>query len=493
MSCLTTSERKAAEDFCAFLDASPSPYHAVDSAKKLLTAAGFTQLRERDPWTSSTVRAGGKYFVTRNNSSIVAFALGGSWRPGSPLAIVGAHTDSPCLKVKPTSAKTSENFLQLGVETYGGGIWHTWFDRDLSLAGRVLVRRKGSPMVDQLLVHVKKPILRVPTLAIHLDRTANDAFKFNNETHLTPILGTIAAAALQSQPQPPSQTLPKKIGAPLLPADERHHRGLISLISSELGLGDGDEICDFELCLYDTQGACVGGLHDEFVFSGRLDNLGCTFASMRGLVQSLADGGLGDDGSGRVVACFDHEEIGSVSAQGADSNFLPQILTRLNSRTLVAPGNSDTIHGPDHALHAQAIAKSFLVSADMAHALNPNYAAHYEDNHRPALNGGIVIKVNSNQRYATNAVGVATMQAVARTGDHEVQVFVVRQDHPCGSTIGPMLSASMGVRTCDVGIAQLDMHSCREMCGAQDIGKAINFFATFFNHYNTLWKTIEVD
>lgn len=538
-SIMTTSKAAAgaAEELCDFINASPTPYHAVASAKRLLSDAGFVQLSERDSWAGK-LEPGGRYFVTRNNSSIVALALERNWRPGSAVAAVGAHTDSPCLKVKPVSKRTAEGYLQVAVETYGGGIWHTWFDRDLSVAGRVIVQSKDGAQTHQRFVHIKKPILRVPTLAIHLDRTANEAFKFNKETQLVPILGLVSSQLNGNSSKPSTrpdaateigESAEKTTSMPR--AADRHHAGLVDLIATELSLGEGEEVRDFELSLYDTQPSRVGGLSDEFVFSARLDNLGCTFTSIKGLIKSLDARSLTSAGStARVVACFDHEEIGSVSQQGADSNFLPQVLARINKTSALASSASyDTTNPPtSESLFEESLAKSFLVSADMAHAVNPNYAAHYEDRHRPQMNAGVVVKINQNQRYATNSVGVAVMQRVAeldlaslsqessgaaaanatatdgaddatkvaKTAEGAVsplQLFVVRQDHPCGSTIGPMLSAQLGVRTCDVGLAQLDMHSCREVCGAHDVALGIDFFAKFLAGYDGVWQTIELD
>lgn len=347
------------------------------------------------------------------------------------------------------------------------------FDRDLSLAGRVMVE-SGDGTYHQRLVKIEKPLLRIPTLAIHLDRTQNEAFKFNNETQLTPILGTVEAQLNKTTASPP----PTQAG--LLSMPERHHPALLDLIKKELQLGSIDEIHDFELVLYDTQPACLGGLNDELVFSARLDNLGCTFASVRGLIDSLADeDALASDESVRLVSCFDHEEIGSLSQQGADSNFLPSVLERIN--------------GDSSAVMAQCCSTSFLISADMAHAVNPNYIGNYESEHKPRLNGGVVIKVNANQRYTTNAPGVLLIDNLARQAGAKLQMFVVRQDSPCGGTIGPMLSAKLGVRTLDLGNPQLSMHSVRETGGTHDVAHAVNLFSTFFRHYGATSAKIYVD
>lgn len=290
------------------------------------------------------------------------------------------------------------------------------FDRDLSLAGRVMVRHADGSF-QQKLLKVDKPILRIPTLAIHLDRTQNEAFKFNNETQLQPICGIVAAQL--NQPKKTDQQSDKETGdsVGLLSMSDRHHPAILQLIKSELSLDSVDQVHDFELILYDTQPSCLGGLHDELVFSGRLDNLGCTFASVKGLIEALKDDSTEDE-SIRLISCFDHEEIGSLSQQGADSNFLPSVLQRLNDDSA--------------SLYAQSCAKSMLVSADMAHAVNPNYVGNYESEHKPKLNEGVVIKVNANQRYTTNAPGVLLIDQIAKKAGAKLQLFVVRQDSPCG-------------------------------------------------------------
>ncbi|KOS19304.1 Aspartyl aminopeptidase [Escovopsis weberi] len=497
---------QAALDFVDFVNASPTPYHAVQSASVRLEKAGFQLIRERDSW-AATLQPGGKYYLTRNGSSIVAFAIGRRWRPGNPVAIVGAHTDSPCLRVKPVSSKRNVGYLQVGVETYGGGIWHSWFDRDLSLAGRVLVR-DGAGAVVQRLVKVDKPLLRIPTLAIHLHR--NDNFDPNKETELFPIVG-LAAAELnkgsggesKGQESEGGGAEPKEDFQPLQKMEVRHHPAVLDVVAEHAGVQVAD-IVDFELVLYDTQKSCVGGLHDEFIFSPRLDNLNMTYCSIEGLIASVhrADA-LHDDATIRMTVCFDHEEIGSQSAQGAHSNLLPSVLRRLS----VLPGNRDAAsdgsyvavaspaahEGEDATAYEQTLARSFLVSADMAHAVHPNYAHKYEPSHQPAINGGVVVKVNANQRYATNSPGIVLLQECARQAGVPLQLFVVRNDSPCGSTIGPGLAARLGMRTLDLGNPQLSMHSIRETGGTADVGSAVKLFDQFFESYGRIEPRILVD
>ncbi|KAK4123676.1 peptidase M18, aminopeptidase I [Parathielavia appendiculata] len=481
-------------EFLDFVNASPTPYHAVAASASLLEAAGFTKIKERDSW-ASIVKPGGKYYLTRNGSSIVAFAVGALWKPGNPIGMVGAHTDSPALRVKPASKRTANGYLQVGVETYGGGIWHSWFDRDLSVAGRVLVREgEGEGNFAQKLVKVDKPILRIPTLAIHLHRQTN--FDPNKEDELLPVAG-LAEAELNKAAEPEAEG--ESEFQPLKALPERHHPAFLSLVAAEAGV-DVSQIVDFELILYDTHKACLGGLNDEFIFSARLDNLNMTFCSIKGLISSVTSTPLDNDTSIRLVACFDHEEIGSLSAHGADSNLLPAILRRLS----VLPGSSTTSpssasFSPSHedlaasTAFEQTLATSFLLSADMAHAVHPNYAAKYERNHTPAMNKGPVIKINANQRYATNSPGIVLIQEVARQTKVPLQLFVVKNDSPCGSTIGPMLSAKLGVRTLDMGNPQLGMHSIRETGGSWDVEHAVRLFEGFLGRFGELERRVLVD
>ncbi|KAG5950603.1 hypothetical protein E4U53_004767 [Claviceps sorghi] len=498
---------KAALDFVDFVNDSPTPYHATQTAARRFESAGFKLIKERDPW-ASTLQPGGKYYLTRNGSSIVAFAIGRKWRPGNAISIIGAHTDSCCLRLKPVSKKTNVGYLQVGVEAYGGGIWHSWFDRDLSIAGRVLVR-DGDNFVQKL-VKIEKPLLRIPTLAIHLHRQSS--FDPNKESELFPIIGLATAelnksadeeaAAADAAPVADEGKEDKedKVFEPLATMAERHHPAVLDVIAQELGAKVAD-IVDFELVLYDTQKSTVGGLKDELIFSARLDNLGMTYCSVEGLISSTRDESrsLDQDPTIRMIACFDHEEVGSTSAQGADSNLLPSVIRRLASlpgnRDASSDGSFEPIHheGDESTAYEQTLARSFLVSADMAHAVHPNYAGKYESSHQPALNKGTVIKINANQRYATNSPGIVLIQECARLASVPLQLFVVRNDSPCGSTIGPGLAAKLGVRTLDLGNPQLSMHSIRETSGSADVEFATRLFDAFLTNYGALEPKILVD
>ncbi|KAL4897684.1 peptidase M18 [Aspergillus ambiguus] len=493
---LAQNLKQPALDFLSFVNASPTPFHAVQSAKELLVKAGFQEIKEKDSW-ASTCRPGGKYYLTRNSSTIVAFAVGKKWKPGNPISMVGAHTDSPVLRVKPVSSKRGEGYMQVGVETYGGGIWHSWFDRDLGVAGRAMVRTADGSIVQKL-IKVDRPILRIPTLAIHLDRQEN--FSFNKETQLFPIAGLVAAelnrTGADSKSTESGTASEANEGAefsPLKPITERHHPYFVELIAAEAGVKPAD-ILDFEMLLFDTQKSCLGGMLEEFIFSPRLDNLNSSFCATVGLIDSVAAAtALDDEPSIRLIALFDHEEIGSRTAQGADSNMLPAVIRRL-SVLPSSSGNEDI-----STAYEETLSTSFLLSADMAHAVHPNYSGKYEPDHRPEINKGPVIKINANARYATNSPGIVLLHEVARKaaeGGGEgvpLQLFVVRNDSSCGSTIGPMLSAALGARTLDLGNPQLSMHSIRETGGTYDVAHSIRLFTSFFQHYSNLSKTIFVD
>ncbi|VEU21539.1 DEKNAAC102476 [Brettanomyces naardenensis] len=475
-----SSTLKQAQGFLNFVNASPTPYHVVDTVKKQLSEAGFKELSERTNWAGK-LKKNEKYYVTRNASSIIAFTVGGKYEPGNGISIVGGHTDSPSLRVKPISDILKEGYAEVGVETYGGGIWHTWFDRDLSLAGRVFVTEPETGNVVSRLIKIDKPLLRIPTLAIHLDKERSK-FEFNKETQFRPIVG------LDAKPT----EAPKKDGdkefQSIKAVVERHNKELIQIISKDLGVSS-DNIEDFELLLYDTQKSCLGGMKDEFIFSPRLDNQVTCYCATQGLILSTDK--LSEQSGIQLVSLFDHEEIGSLSAQGANSSFLPDVLHRLTQLTF----------NPDVDLSSElpssyfwtAMAKSFLISSDMAHGVNPNYSENYETLNKPKLNEGPVIKINANQRYVTNSPGIVLLKKLASLSKVPLQLFVIRNDSPCGSTIGPMVAAKLGIRTLDIGNPQLSMHSIRETCGSEDIEKLVSLFESFFENYHTIEPKILVN
>ncbi|XP_026407541.1 probable aspartyl aminopeptidase isoform X1 [Papaver somniferum] len=492
-----------------FLNASPTAFHAVDEAKRLLKKAGFEQISEKQDWK---LQVGKKYFFTRNYSSIVAFAIGKMFVAGNGFHIVGAHTDSPCLKLKPVSKVTKAGFLEVGVQTYGGGLWHTWFDRDLTVAGRLIIResKDGAVSYSHRLVRIHEPIMRIPNLAIHLDRST-DGFKPNSQTHLVPILATSVKAELNKAAagNVSAESDGKTSNDKKDTDDKKHHSLLLQLLASEVGCKPED-ICDFELQLCDTQPSIVAGALKEFIFSGRLDNLCMSFCSLKALIDSTSsESSLEDEPGVRMVALFDHEEVGSNSAQGAGSPVMFDALSRV----------TDSLNSSTSKLLEKAIQKSFVVSADMAHALHPNYMVwhvlsclkqfcifcissflyvilfqdKHEENHQPKMHGGLVIKHNANQRYATNAVTSFIFREIAEKHNLPIQDFVVRNDMPCGSTIGPILASGIGIRTVDIGAPQLSMHSIREMCAVDDVKHSYQHLKAFYEEFSQLDGKITVD
>ncbi|PVU91832.1 hypothetical protein BB561_004183 [Smittium simulii] len=459
--------------FIEFMNASPSPYHAVESAKERLKKYFFTPLSEKSSW-ENTVKPNGRYYFTRNGSTIVAFAVGGKYKPGNGVNIVGAHTDSPCLKLKPISKKTGAGYLKVGVQTYGGGLWHTWFDRNLALAGVVMI--EDACGLRQQLVRISDPIAYIPNLAIHLDRTQTDAFRFNNETHLVPILATVAKdlnSGVCSTKNDDVNTLDDSI-------EKKHHTVLVEKLASLVGV-DPKHIVDFDLCLYDQNPCMLGGIYKEFIHSGRLDNLNSSFCAIEALVQSVEEcQSLSDDDRIRMVALFDNEEVGSRSAYGADSSLLTDTIHRLQV-------------GGDNSSYEIACANSFLISADMAHAVHPNYPEKHEENHSPMMNKGIVIKINAGQRYCTTTATSAMIKMLANNNNICYQEFVVRNDMPSGSTIGPLMSSNLGIRSIDVGNPMLSMHSIRETMGVDDVATAINLFKAFFIEFSKLDRRVTID
>ncbi|KAG5049971.1 hypothetical protein JHK85_011074 [Glycine max] len=467
-----------ASDMIDFLNASPTAFHAVDEAKRRLRSAGYHQLSEREPWK---LQPGNKYFFTRNHSTIVAFAIGKKYVSGNGFHIIGAHTDSPCLKLKPVTKVVKAGILEVGVQTYGGGLWHTWFDRDLTVAGRVIVQEEnaGSVSYSHRLVRIEEPIMRIPTLAIHLDKTVSDGFKFNNETHLIPILATSLKGELNkvSTENGPvesgNQNDGKKANDKTGTSNTKHHLLLLQLLASKLGC-EPDDICDFELQACDTQPSTIAGAAKEFIFSGRLDNLCMSFCSLKALIDATSsDSSLEEESGVRMVALFDHEEVGSNSAQGAGSPVMLNAVTRVTNSFSSNPN-----------LLEKAVQLSYLVSADMAHALHPNYMEKHEANHQPKLHGGLVIKTNANQRYATNVVTSFIFREIASKHKLPVQDFVVRNDMGCGSTIGPILASGIGIRTVDVGAPQLSMHSIREICAVDDVKHSYEHFKAFYEEFS---------
>ena len=418
------------EDLKEFLGSSPTPFHAVNNMENRLKKAGFLKLSEEDTWS---LKKGGKYYVTRNDRSIIAFK---NFDPKKGFRITGAHTDSPCLKLKPNPDKVFKNYYQLGVEIYGGMLLAPWFDRDLSLAGRVsYLNKKGG--ISGLLLDFKRPIASVPSLAIHLDRNINENRTINKQKEMPPLL-----------------------------AQFQNGMNFKDILSKEIKKqkqgNDLAEVLDFEMYFYDTQGPSIFGLGEEFIASARLDNLLSCYIGLSSLIDCKGD-------SNAVLVCNDHEEVGSESYVGAAGPFLKSVLERLS--------------GPDFSI---LVAKSTMISCDNAHGIHPNYGEKHDENHGPIMNQGPVIKINSNQRYATNSDTSAIFSYLCKKAKVPFQKFVTRADMACGSTIGPITSTLIGLKTVDVGIPQLGMHSIREICGTKDPVFLYKVLVEFYNEKKNL-------
>ena len=466
-----SSALNVAKDFIKFVDASPSPYHAVAECKIRLIEAGFVEIRERDHWH---ITPNQKYFMTRNQSTIIAFAIGGNYKPGNGFSMFGAHTDSPCLRIKVKSNRKKQGFIQVGTECYGGGNWNSWFDRDLKLAGRLLIADKEDPdKVKSQLIHINKPIMRVPHLAIHLQREMNDRFSINKENHLVPVIATEIEELLNQ----PSEKAPRKEGG--FNCAQKHSNVLMEALSTNANVST-KRIIDFDLFLADHQPSAIGGFFEEFIYAPRLDNLLSCFCGLLALIESCNDS-LNNDPNIRMITFFDNEEVGSASAQGAGSSITEYVMRRLahDRKNLNA--------------FEECIPKSYMISADMAHAIHPNYADKHEENLRPSFHGGPVIKTNNNQRYATTAITASLLRQVARHANVPIQDVMVRNDAGCGSTIGPILSTRLGMRTVDVGGAQLSMHSCREVCGIYTPEQCLKLYKTFFEKFPFLDEAMSIE
>jgi aspartyl aminopeptidase len=410
-----TEQLVLGDDLRAFVDAAPSPSHAVAEIGRRLRSAGFTELAETDHWEPEP---GAEHFVVRHGS-LVAFRVGSRFPAESGLRIIGAHTDSPTFKVRPHSDVRQAGYRLVGVEPYGGGLWHTWLDRELTVAGRVVLRGGAT-----VLVRLPGAPLRLPSLAIHLDRSVREGLTLDPQKHLVPVWDR----DLDSEP------------------------GLLEALAAAAG-ADPDDIVGHDLVLADTQPAAPAGADGNWVAAPRLDNLGCCHSGLLALLAAAPGERT------QVLVCNDHEEVGSGSMAGARGSFLEDVVRRLAS----TPDPVDP-----QAAH-RAIARSVLVSADMAHAVHPSRSDRHEPEHRPQLGGGPVLKLNANQAYATDAATGGWFTDRCADAGVPVQRFVSRADLPCGSTIGPLTATRLGIATVDVGAPTLAMHSCRELVSALDV------------------------
>lgn len=400
------------EGLLGFLDASPTPFHATANMTGMFSNAGFIQLNEKESWK---LEGGKKYFVTRNDSSVIAFTYP---KNSKEYVLVGAHTDSPNLKLKPNPVIKEHGVVKFAVEPYGGLLLNPWFDRNLGLAGRVNFS-DTSKKIQSVLIDIKKSIAMIPSLAIHLDEKANQERTVNKQTDISPVL-----------------TCNADFDFDLFVKNELE----------KLEIKDVDSIYAHELSLYDTQTASYVGLEDDFIASARLDNLLSCYVGMLSICSIADDKPM-------IFIANDHEEVGSESTSGAGGSFLESTLKRM------FPAFDD---------YMAMVRSSLFISADNAHAIHPNYPSKHEPNHAPKINKGVVVKVNANQRYASNSTTIAKFLANAKAVEEQTQKFVTRSDMGCGSTIGPITATRIGIDTVDVGLPTWGMHSIREMAGRDD-------------------------
>lgn len=426
---ISADVQKSARDLLAFIDASPSPWHAVATAAERLNQQGFEALSEVDSWQ---LKAGGRYFVARNGS-IIAFVMGQQSPVSTGLNMIGAHTDSPGLRLKPNAAYSTDGLIRIGVEVYGGPILATFADRDLSLAGQVNVRTKQG--FDTHLIKFDEPIVRLPSLAIHMNREVNDkGLKFNKQTELPLLFGE---------------------GKEGVDADAQFIRHLAYKLKVQPA-----DIINFELNVFDTQKGVIWGAHQEFIANSQLDNLASCHAALTAICNTE------NPQTTSVCALFDHEEVGSESATGANGSFLANVVDRI----CLDLNQEDKL---------RAFSKSFFISADMAHAFHPNFSGSYEPCHHVQVNQGPVIKTNANQRYATDAKTAARFIQLCEQAGVPYQQYAHRTDLGCGSTIGPIIASKLGIPSVDVGAPMWAMHSIRESAGVLDHHYMISVLNTF--------------
>ena len=427
------------QDLLSFLDSSPVNFLAADTLRKKLLKAGFQEFDAKNP--IDNLKSGTQFFVTKNDSSVYAFRMGSRKLSENGFHVICAHCDSPTFRIKPNAEITCEGGItKLNTEVYGGPIMSTWFDRPLSLAGRVIVAGKDAMNPDTRLLFCKKPLMQISNLAIHFNRQVNDGVKLSKQKDMLPILGIVK--------------------------DEMEKGNLIMNVICEEVKCKAEEILDFDLYLYDATPACTFGVHNEFLSSGRLDDLSMVHAGLQALLQT----GENIPETTQVLAVFDNEETGSQTKQGAGSPFLASILQRI----VLAQG--DTLEG-----FYQAVEKAFMISADNAHAWHPNYSDKYDPTNHPVLGGGPVIKFNAAQKYASDAASAAVFANLCKVAGVPCQRFVNHSDVAGGSTLGNILASSLPLRGVDMGNPVLAMHSARETASCADHEYCIKAFMAFYN------------
>lgn len=430
-----TKERDFAEDLIQYIDKSPSSFHAAKKIEEVLEAKGFKKIEMQDKWK---LEKEGKYYTSKNNSALVAFKIGKGEIAEDGFKIIGAHTDAPTFKIKPNpEILVEKKYLKLNTEVYGGPILNTWFDRPLSIAGRVTLKTDNILKPKEMLIDIEKPILIIPNLAIHMNREVNKGIEINPQVDVLPLLSNI---------------------------NENFEKDgfLLSLISKKLGI-EVEEILDFELFLYGVEKGSLVGLNEEFISIGKLDDLAMVHAGLNGLIDSPAGKAT------NVLVCFDNEEVGSGTKQGAGSPMLRSILERI----VIASGG-------EREDYYRSLSSSFIISADQAHALHPNYSDKNDPTNKPVINGGPAIKMAANQAYTTDSFSASVYKSICKQADIPLQIFVNRSDKRGGSTIGPISSSQVDIASVDIGNPILAMHSIRELGGVFDHYNVYKSFKEFY-------------
>ncbi|ANB14543.1 Ape1p [Sugiyamaella lignohabitans] len=448
------------EAFIKAIYENPTVYHWCNYTSEFLTARGFQYLPERENWDGK-IKRGGSYYTTRNGSSIVAFKIGSKWKLGdNGVGVIGCHIDALTAKIKPISKKAfKQGYRQLGVAPYSGGMSSVWWDRDLSIGGRVIVKSQDGSFSTKL-AHVEHPIARIPTLAEHFGKPSEGPF--NKETQMTPIIGH------ETTDEDNATDEEKKS-----PLYGRHDIKLLRAIAQNVGVSVS-ELYQLELELFDSQPGALGGLDREFMFCPRLDDKLCSFGAIQALVETSAP-----SDAINCVALFDNEEIGSLLRQGAKGGLFQHAIQRVFQQL----GDFD-----DDYLR-QTFANSFFISSDVTHAVNPNFSDSYLENHKPKLNTGLVVKLDPNGHTTSDGVSTAFIEEVARRTGNKLQYFHIRNDGVSGGTIGPMFSSATGIRSVDAGIPQLSMHSIRATTGSRDLELGVKMYSGFFN----TWTSVDAD
>ncbi|MGL5348654.1 MAG: M18 family aminopeptidase [Peptostreptococcaceae bacterium] len=424
-----------ANNLIDFIHNSPTAFHAVDTSRKLLDKNEFEELKLDQKWN---LKEGGKYYITKNLSAIIAFTINSNNIEKEGFRLIGSHSDSPTFRVKPNAEMTVENtYLKLNTECYGGPILNTWLDRPLGIAGRVVLKGESILNPVEKLVNLNKPVCIIPNVAIHMNRSINEGYAYNKQKDMLPLVGLL------------NDSLEKD-------------NFLLNQIASILDVNK-EEIIDFDLFLYEFEKGSLIGPNEEFISTGRLDNLSMAHASLYALINTRGKSGV------NVVAVFDNEEVGSSTKQGADSNMLLNILERISISL-----------GKDREEFLTSIYSSFMISADLAHAIHPNMVEKHDPTNRPVMGKGPVIKINANQAYTSDAHSISVYKSICKEANVDYQEFVNRSDERGGSTIGPISSTHLDIPSVDIGSPILAMHSIRELGSVEDHYSIYKTFSKFY-------------